>query len=178
VRVAFSGSHRTGKTTLVAAIANLVPSYLVVDEPYHVLEETGHEFSDPPSIEDYEQQLRTSLELVATAPADALLDRCPLDVVAYLQAIDDDFDLDDWLDEIRDAMARIDLVVVVPIETPDRIAVAAHEDRRLRRRVDERLQRLALDDPYGFAVTTLEVAGTLGERVDQVARALRLRESR
>ncbi len=159
MRVAFSGAHRTGKTTLVDAIAKLVPSYEVFDEPYRRLEESGHEFSDPPSVEDYEQQLRTSVELIAAAPADALLDRCPLDFVAYLQAIDDDFDIDDWLDDIRGAIARLDLVVVVPIEAPDRIAVPAHEDRRLRRRVDRRLLRLALDDPFGFEAETLGVAG-------------------
>ena len=173
MRVAFTGAHRTGKTTLLGAIAELVPAYEVIDEPYRVLEESGHEFSDPPSVEDYEQQLRTSLELVAKAPADALLDRCPLDCVAYLQAIDGEWDIDDWLDEIRDAMARLDLLVVVPIETPDRIAVAAHEDRRLRRRVDERLLRLALDDPFGFEVITLDVSGTLDERVRHVTRAMR-----
>jgi predicted ATPase len=173
VRVAFSGTHRTGKTTLVAAIADRVPGYAVVDEPYRVLEEAGYDFADPPSVEDYEEQLRTSIELVAAAPADALFDRCPLDVVAYLQALDED--CDDWLDDIRDAMARIDLVVVVPIE--DRIPVPAHEDRRLRRRLDERLQRLALDDPFGFEVATLEVSGSLAERVEQVARAMRIRES-
>src|SRR5215471_6706048 len=96
MRIAISGAHRTGKTTLVAALSELLPAYEVVDEPYRVLEEYGHEFSDPPSVEDFEQQLRTSIELVSAAPADALLDRCPLDFIAYLQAIDDDFDIDDW----------------------------------------------------------------------------------
>ena len=174
MRIAFSGTHRTGKTTLVAAIADLVPGYHVVDEPYRVLEEAGYDFADPPSVEDYEEQLRTSIELLGDVPADALFDRCPLDVIAYLQALDN-FDIDDWLDDIRDAMARIDLLVVVPIE--DRIPVPAHEDRRLRRRVDERLQRLVLDDPFGFEVATVEVSGSLAERVEQVARAMRIRES-
>ena len=58
MRVAFSGTHRTGKTTLVEAVSNLMPTYEVVDEPYRVLEESGYELSDPPSVEDYEQQLR------------------------------------------------------------------------------------------------------------------------
>jgi nicotinamide riboside kinase len=172
VRVAFSGAHRTGKSTLVAALAERLPAYKAFDEPYRVLEEAGHEFSDPPSVEDYEQQLRTSLELVSAAPADALLDRCPLDLIAYLQVIADDFEIDDWLDDVRDAIARIDLIVVVPIETPDRIAVADHEDRRLRRRVNERLQRLVMDDPFGFEAQTLEVSGSLDERIRQVIRAM------
>jgi predicted ATPase len=173
VRVAFSGAHRTGKTTLVGAIAERMPTYVVIDEPYGVLEEAGYEFADPPTVEDFEEQLRTSLESIARAPADALFDRCPLDFVAYLQAIDEDYDVDDRIDELGQAMARLDLVVVVPIEDPDRIAVAAHEDRRLRRRVNERVQRLAIDDAFGFEVETIEVMGPLEERVRQVMRAMR-----
>ena len=172
MRVAFSGAHRTGKTTLVAALAERLPAYKAFDEPYRVLEEAGHEFSDPPSVEDYEQQLRTSLELVGAAPANALFDRCPLDLVAYLQAIADDFEIDDWLEDVRDSIARLDLIVFVPIETPDRIAVPEHEDRRLRRRVDERVQRLVLDDPFGFEAEVLEVAGSLDDRIRQVRRAM------
>lgn len=149
-----------------------MPAYEVIAEPYRVLEEEGYEFSDPPSVEDFEQQLRTSLELLAAAPADALLDRCPLDFVAYIQAVDDDVDIDGWLDEIRDGIALIDLIVVVPIETPDRIVVPAHEDRRLRHRVDDRLQRLVVDDPFGFEAATVEVAGGLAERIRQVTRAM------
>lgn len=172
--MAFSGTHRTGKTTLVEAISGILPAYEVVEEPYRVLEEEGHEFADPPSVEDFELQLRTSIESLAAAPADALLDRCPLDFIAYLQALHEDFDIDGWLDDIRDSIAMLDLIVVVPIETPDRISVAVHEDRRLRRRVDQRLRLFALEDPYGFEAVTLEVSGGLGERIRQVTHAMRI----
>jgi nicotinamide riboside kinase len=172
VRVAFSGSHRTGKTTLVEALSRVLAGYEVIDEPYRLLEEAGQELSDPPSVEDYEQQLRTSIQLVADAPQDALLDRCPLDFVAYLQAVDEDFEPDDWQHDVRRAMVRLDLVVVVPIETPERIAVPAHEDLRLRRRVDQHVQELALEDAWGLALETIEVSGTLEERLRQVIRAV------
>jgi hypothetical protein len=69
----------------------------------------------------------------------------------------------------------LDLVVLVSIETPDRIAVPSHEDRRLRRRVDDRLQTLLLDDPHGLGAEVLEVAGPLDHRVAQVMRALAAR---
>jgi hypothetical protein len=169
VRVAFSGSHRVGKTTLIEEVAKQLPAYTVIDEPYRVLEEAGYEASDPPSVEDFEHQLRTSIELVGESPANALFDRCPLDLVAYLEAIGGDVDID----EIRDAMTALDLIVVVPIEIPDRITVAAHEDAGLRRRVDERLQHLVLEDPYGFEIATLEVRGNIATRGAQVAEALR-----
>jgi hypothetical protein len=164
MRIAFSGAHRTGKTTLIAAVAEQVPAYEVIDEPYWLLEEEGYELSDPPSIEDYERQLDRSIEALAAAPEDALLDRCPLDFIAYLQALDADVD-----DDVHDSLAVLDLVVVVQIETPDRIPVAAHEDRRLRRRVDERLRALV----EAFDVEILEVSGGLGERARQVMRAMR-----
>lgn len=173
MRVAFSGTHRVGKTTLIGAVAEHVPAYAVVEEPYWLLEEEGYELSDPPSIEDFERQLRRSIEAIAEAPRDVLLDRCPLDFLAYLQALDAEIDVDAWLDDVRDSIAQLDLVVVVPLETPDRIVVATHEDWQLRRRVDEHLRTLALDDPFDFDAETLEVSGDLDTRVRQVLRAIR-----
>jgi predicted ATPase len=172
MRVAFAGTHRTGKTTLLEAVHARLPAYDHVDEPYRWLEDEGHEFSDPPSTEDFERQLRRSFDSIAGSGARTLFDRCPLDLVAYLQATDEDFAIDDWLDEIRSGMAMLDLIVLVSIETPDRIAVPSHEDRRLRRRVDARLQTLLLDDPHGLGAEVLEVAGPLDHRVAQVMRAL------
>jgi predicted ATPase len=174
MRVAFSGTHRAGKTTLLEAVAELMPGYAVIEEPYRALEDEGYEFSDPPSRDDFERQLKHCIRAIAEAPADALIDRCPLDFVAYLQALDDDFEVEDWLDALRDSVASLDLIVVVPIESPDRIAVASHEDRRLRRRVDELLCPLILDDPHGFGAVTIEVSGRLEDRVRQVQRAMKL----
>ncbi|HEX3475745.1 MAG TPA: AAA family ATPase [Kofleriaceae bacterium] len=172
MRVAFAGTHRTGKTTLLEAVHARLPGYQHVEEPYRWLEDEGHEFSDPPSAEDFERQLRRSIDSIAESGARTLFDRCPLDLVAYLQAIDEDFAVDDWIDDLRAGMAVLDLVVLLSIETPDRIALPSHEDRRLRRRVDGLLQTLLLDDPCGFGTEVLEVAGTLDHRVTQVMRAL------
>ncbi len=173
MRLAFSGAHRTGKTTLIEAVAALRAGYEVVEEPYRLLEEEGYEFADPPSQEDFEAQLRRSIEAVAAAPAWALFDRCPLDLVAYLRALDPDYDASGWLPELREAMASIDRVVVLSIETPDRIAIPSSEDRHLRLAVDELIRTLVLDDAYGLDVVAVEVQGSLDERIRQVMRALR-----
>ena len=61
VRIAFSGSHRVGKSTLIERVAEALPSYAVVAEPYYLLEEEGYECSDPPSAEDFEAQLDRSI---------------------------------------------------------------------------------------------------------------------
>jgi nicotinamide riboside kinase len=41
MRIAISGSHRTGKSTLVSELSALLPTYATVDEPYHLMEEDG-----------------------------------------------------------------------------------------------------------------------------------------
>ena len=172
--MALAGAHRTGKTTLLETLSIRVPAYEVIEEPYRVLEDEGYEFSDPPSVEDFERQLRHSIETIAEPRAHALFDRCPIDFVAYLQAMDAEVELDDWLEDVRVSMQSLDLIVVLSIETPERIAVASHEDKRLRRRVDELVRSLLLDDPYGFGTTTIEVFGTVEDRVRQVMGAMRI----
>ena len=164
MRVAFSGSHRTGKTTLVEAIAELLPDHEVFVEPYHLLDEDGYELSDPPSREDFERQLRLSIDLIVASPPNALFDRSPVDFVAYLGA---DFDPDDWPD-LHGALETLDAIVRVSIESPDRIVIPAHEDSRFRREVDEAITA-AFDD---LGITTIDVRGDLDARVQQVLRAI------
>jgi hypothetical protein len=165
MRVGFTGTHRTGKTTLIEAISAELPAYDVVDEPYRLLEDEGHD--DP----DFERQLALSLAIARTGAPDALVDRTPIDFVAYLRASGDDVDIDIDLDAVRDAMDSFDLVVFVPIEEPDRIAVSSSEDRRLRGDVDELLRGLVAD----LEIPTVEVSGDVPARVHQVIRALALR---
>lgn len=43
MRIAISGSHRVGKSTLVEALGDALVGYATVDEPYHQLVEQGHD---------------------------------------------------------------------------------------------------------------------------------------
>jgi len=174
VRIAVSGAHRTGKTTLVEELSRLLPAHEVVDEPYHQLEEEGHEFAAIPSVEDFELQLERAIACLDGGGEDQLFDRCPADLLAYLlvHPDGDGFDLDDWLPRARAAMRRLDLVVYVPIERPDRVAVPADE-RALRRRVDEALRERLLDNGWELEADVLEVTGSTGERARQVQARLR-----
>jgi predicted ATPase len=175
MRVAFSGTHRVGKTTLLDAVSEHLPGYATFEEPYRLLEDDGYELSDPPTRDDFERQLRRSLEVLEDERPDALFDRCPIDFLGYLRAIDDTSEVEDWLDEIRGAMTSLDLIVLVTIEEPDRIAQPAFEDQRLRRNVDDALQALVLDDPFAFGVPVLEVHGSIDARASQVLDAIRAR---
>ncbi len=175
MRIAVTGTHRTGKSTLVAALAAALPGYDAVDEPYVLLEEEGHAFEDEPGFDDFEAMLTRSVGVVSASGPDGLFDRCPLDLLAYL-AVDAEaerLDARAWLPRLQEAMAMIDLVVLVPIERPDRIDAGGADDRELRRRVDEALRDIVLDDPWGFGVPVLEVSGSPDERADQVLAYLR-----
>lgn len=170
MRIAFSGSHRVGKSTLVEHVADALPRHATVDEPYYLLEEDGYECTAPPSLEDFEAQLERSLVALEEGERDVIFDRCPADILAYLLAHDDAaaFEPDAWLERIRDAMHTLELVVFVPIEDRDRIVVPSHEDAAYRLAVHEKLHHLLIEDALGLEVDVLTVHGEIGARVEQV----------
>jgi hypothetical protein len=170
MRIAISGAHRTGKTTLIEELARALPNYEAAEEPYYQLEEEGHEFPAMPSLEDFELQLERSIESISESGESQIFDRCPADFLAYLLSHEDagGFDLERWLPRVRPAMRRLDLVVFVPIEEPDCIDSAALEETDLRHTVDLELQEIVLDDRWDFGTEVLEVRGSLRNRTRQV----------
>lgn len=175
MRIAITGAHRVGKTTLAEALVDALAGAMLVEEPYHQLADEGHDFSDPPSVEDFETQLDRSIrDLSGTAagPAVVVFDRSPIDLVAYLLVHPDAdaFDLDPWLHPIDRALAAIDLVVYVPIEDRDRIDVPRDEHPALRRAVDARIRSLLAADTLApdADLPVLEVTGSESERLAQV----------
>src|SRR6185503_8497635 len=107
-----------------------------------------------------------SLSALEENDDDVLFDRSPADIWAYLLAHADAgaFDADEWAERVTEAMRTLDLVVFVPIEHRDRIAVASHEDRDLRSAVHEKLLELLVDDTMGFGVEVLRVEGDVPSR--------------
>lgn len=180
VRIAFSGSHRVGKSTLLEGLAGSLPGYATVDEPYKLLEEDGYECSETPSLEDFEAQLERSLAAVAEGEENVLFDRCPADILAYLlaHADADAFESEAWTERAREAMQTLDLVVFVPIEERDRIALPPHEDAEYRLAVHEKLHQLLVDDALGSETEVLTVRGDVAARVDQVMARIRARDKR
>jgi hypothetical protein len=175
MRIAVSGTHYSGKSTLVEELARRLPGYQAVEEPYHLLVEEGHDFPELPSIEDFELQLKRSIENLEEKEADVLFDRCPADLLAYLLTHEeaDSFDLERWLPRVRAAVESLDLIVFLPVEDRDRIPLPASEDAGLRRRVDEALREILLENRFDWDVDVLEVSGPLAERVRQVTAELR-----
>jgi hypothetical protein len=175
MRIAISGSHLVGKTTLAEALADALPEHELVPEPYCLLEEEGHEFAEMPSLEDFERQLERSIRCVQGSGTDVVFDRCPLDILGYLvtHRDADAFELDDWMPRVREAVATLDLIVFVPIEDPDRVAVPRSQ-ARLRSEVDMALSDLIVDDAYGLEMEVIMVAGTPEARFRDVMAHLRI----
>lgn len=174
MRIAISGTHFTGKSTLVKDLADALPEYSNVEEPYYLLADEGHDFAETPSVEDFELQLERSIECLNESEPNVIYDRCPADLLGYLLTHSDaeTFDLDGWLPRIRAAMRKLDLVVFLPVERRDRIALPSSEDAALRRQVDAELQEILLEDSFDFGVDVIEVTGARDERVQRVMKYL------
>jgi hypothetical protein len=159
----------------VEELSAAVPKYKTVDEPYHMLEEDGYEFADPPSLEDFEAQLERAIEALNESEDNTLFDRCPADILAYASEHEDveSFDLETWLPRVQEAMEVLDLIVFVPIEARDRIKQGSDDYPALRRKVDARLRDMLVDGAFGSDVAVLEVAGSVAERVKLVLERVR-----
>ena len=173
MRIAVSGTHRTGKSTLVEELSGELPEYSTVEEPYYLLAEEGYELAEMPSIEDFELQLERSIACLDESGPNVIFDRCPADFLGYLltHSEAEAFDLEEWLPRVQAAMKTLDLVVFLPVEERDRIPVPSSEDAELRMRVDEKLKEILLDNPFNFDVDVLEVTGALPKRVQRVMAA-------
>jgi hypothetical protein len=174
MRIAISGSHLVGKTTLAEALAEALPRYELVPEPYHLLEEDGYEFEETPSIEDFERQLERSFRCLGESGMNVVFDRCPLDVLGYLvtHRNADAFQLKGWMPRVRESVAKLDLIVFVPIEDPDRVAVPRSQ-ARLRAEVDLALRDIIADDAYGLKLEVITAEGTPSARLRHVVSHLR-----
>jgi predicted ATPase len=170
MRIAISGTHSSGKSTLVEALSEAFPQYTTVDEPYYLLQEDGFEFAELPTIEDFELQLERSIENLDDGSPNVIFDRCPADILGYLlvHANVDAFDLDAWMPRVRTAMSTLDLIVFLPIEVPDRIGLPLSQDTAYRQLVDDKLKEIIVEDSFGFEIAVLEVAGNIRTRMDRV----------
>lgn len=175
MRIAISGAHFTGKTTLVEGLSQALPKYATVEEPYRLLEEEGYEFAEMPSIEDFELQLERSIVCLEESGENVIFDRCPADFLGYLLTHSEAelFNLKKWLPRVHAAIETLDLIVFVPVEERDRIPLPSSEDAGLRMEVDERLREILLDNEFDFDVEVIEVTGAPHERVQRVLACLR-----
>ncbi|HWS35722.1 MAG TPA: AAA family ATPase [Actinoplanes sp.] len=174
MRIGISGTHGTGKTTLAGALCTHLPGHVVADEPYYLLEEQGYEFGFPPAREDYRAMLACAVRnLRKPSAAGTVFDRTPLDYLAYLAATGADPVEQADGDELREAFATLDLLVIVVITPETERILPATELPGLRTRMNDALLELVYDDPFGAweDVPVLELDCLLDDRLDRVLAA-------
>jgi predicted ATPase len=168
MKIAITGTHRVGKTTLAEKLQMSLDNYVYQQEPYFELEEIGHPFSDTPGFDDFSVQLTYSIKQLSIKESNIIFDRCPLDLLAYIHAIGDPEAAEQLYPKVETAMAAIDLLVFVPVENPDLITCPDHELPVLREEVNELLHAWVMD----LDIAVVQVTGTIAERVDQVIRSI------
>jgi hypothetical protein len=191
VRIAVSGTHCSGKSTLVEDFLAAHREYVHEPEPYEWLEEVyGELAADEPSVDDFYRQLQLSVERLGSygAGATVIAERSPLDFLAYMLALDDlgragrDCALIASAAESAAAgMAHVDLLVLLPLNGADGISAPDSEDLELREAMNERLLDLVATDPYslfaGGRPRTVEIHGTRDRRLGQLEQAVMQAES-
>ena len=166
MKIAVTGAHRVGKTTLIEKIQESLPEYACNAEAYHELEETGLAFSEIPSPEDYIVLLEHSIKQITTRDDNVIFDRCPVDILAYIQAAGEfkNFNIQPLYSRVQEVMPEIDLLVFIPIEVPDLISCPESDLPELRQKVNDILSGWVWD----FNTNTIEVSGSPAARRNQV----------
>lgn len=168
MRIAVSGAHATGKTTLISDYLDERPGTEHVPDPFELVEHAA----STPGFEEFAQQLLVSARaLAALSPGDAcVIERTPLDFVAYLDALRD---LgrgarpapDELVRVAEDALAHLDLLVVLPIEHRDPTAPGPDEDLPLRRAMNDALLERVDASDLAAHTRVIEITGSRDERL-------------
>ncbi len=170
MRIIVSGTHASGKSTLISDFRVRHPEYVLLTDPYELLDESD----DGPSASMFASQLRFAAArlLDDDLARDVIAERGPIDFLAYLLAMADlsarpiapDV-LERAIDLTRRSVESADLLVVLPLSSRDPIRAGDDEHPELRAAMDGRLLDL-LDDPDIVGATiVVEITGTPEERL-------------
>lgn len=162
VRIAISGTHASGKSTLIGDFVHLHRSFTVVDEPYVFLDPA----TGGADVSSFLRQLFVSIELFrdSTVDGDAIFERSPLDFVAYLAALAtlgrpalSRSELAEVFDRAATALRYIDMLAVLPLDRHLQLHLD-DEDEDLRGAMDCELLDLLADVECELPV--VEIAGS------------------
>jgi AAA domain len=176
MRIGVSGTHGSGKTTLVEALCARLPGHVAADEPYYLLEEEGYEFEFPPSVEDYRALLMRSVQSLSSPPLlpGVVFDRTPLDYLAYIAATGAAPSGEADPAALQPALASLDLLVITPITAETERVLPPAEMPGLRLEMNDALLELVYHDLLNAwgDIPVLELNGPLEGRLDTVVAAL------
>lgn len=185
-RIALTGSHGTGKTTLAnALVADLAAKGLTAASVPEVPREVCTAAGDPEFFRRENNSLTRQITLLygqpvferraeASGPSVVVCDRTVLDHWAYTTALFADALRGDGLDKVLASftssyMPSYDLIAYVPIEFGPVDDGTREGDVLFQQQIDQRIRDLLGE----FAVNHLVVRGSVGERLDQLHTAIK-----
>lgn len=163
MRIAVSGTHGVGKSTLIEEFLRRHPEFVHEPEPYTVLvEDFGEEFSAEPCVEDFLRQLEFNIDRIHQhAPGkNVIYERCPVDFLAYIHALDPQR-AEALLELVSEAMQHLDLIVYLPLDE----TCVVDEFPKLQRAVDRKLSSIFREDQFANVV---EAEGSTDQRLRTV----------
>ena len=182
MRIAVSGTHFIGKSTLIEDFTKKNSSYRCEIEPYYKLQdEKTLELSLEPSLDSFIEQLDYSINQLndCTNEQNIIFDRCPVDFVAYAMCVldEDSIDINDSevserFPEIKVALNHLDLIVFLPISKENFIEYT-EENPTYRKTADKNLKKIYRDDIYDIFPKyghpkIIEIFGNRTERIKKL----------
>lgn len=171
MRIAVSGTHCTGKSTLIDEFLQTHADFAHEPEPYTVLtEDFGEEFAAEPCVEDFYRQLEFNVDrLRLRAPGERVIyERCPIDFLAYIAVLNPKA-AESVLDQVSGCIQQLDLIVYLPLADDDAMEC---EYPKFRKAVDRRLHAIYYEDDYGIisgsGVEVIEATGSTEQRLRSI----------
>jgi hypothetical protein len=157
MRIAISGTHFMGKTTLIDDFIKAHPKYICEIEPYYQLQdEKVMESPLEPTIDSLLEQLDCSIEQINQSinERNIIFDRCPIDYIAYAMYIADqeradisDSEVAERFTKIKETLNSLDLIIFLPI-TKEHSIEYTEENPLHRKLVDKYFKKIYRDDLY------------------------------
>jgi len=177
MRIAVSGTHGVGKSTLIDEFMRRHTEFVHEPEPYTVMvEDLGEEFSAEPCVEDFRRQLEFNIERLSQhAPGENVIyERCPVDFLAYIHALDPQT-AEALVEPVEEAMQYLDLIMYLPLDG------TGEEFPKLRRAVDRRLSSIFRNDEFGIMSSTnaiiFEAEGTTDHRLHTLEKLMNIKHA-
>ena len=179
MKIAVSGTHGVGKSTLIDEFMRQHPEFVHEPEPYTVMaEDLGEEFSAEPCVEDFQRQLDFNIDRLNqhAAEENVIYERCPIDFLAYIHALDPQ-SAEALLERVTEAVQHLELIVYLPFDG----TAGQDEFPKLQRAVGRRLSSIYRDDEFGIMsstnVTVVQAEGPTDQRLRTLERSMNIKHA-
>lgn len=176
MRITVSGTHASGKSTLISDFRAERPRYVVLGDPF---DEIDSELLDATGDASFAAQLRFTVSRLRETAREqhAIFERGPLDFLAYLTASErlgrsDGALIPRATRMVLEALPSMDLLAVLPLDDRWRITVPEEEDPALREAMNDSLLDLLDDLAHdGASPRVIMIAGDPQTRLRLLAEA-------